>query len=118
MHLAELYAQKKRTAEMTAEWYLVRTKAGEERKANDHLIRLTDETLLPLIKVHVRRASKLVETIVPLFTCYLFAIFDAERDYNHVRYARGVQYVVRNGDQPAVVPKWIVDELRTRCAKG
>jgi transcription elongation factor/antiterminator RfaH len=101
-----------------AEWYLVRTKAGEERRANEQLFRVADETLLPLMKVSVRRWSKLVEMIVPLFACYLFALFDVERDYNHVRHSRGVQYVVRNGDLPAVVPKWIIAELRARCAEG
>jgi transcriptional antiterminator RfaH len=103
---------------MAVEWYLVRTKAGEERRANDHLIRLADDTFLPLMKVHVRRWSKLVESIVPLFACYVFAKFDLERDYKHVCHTSGVRYVVRNGDQPAVVPEWIILDLRARCAEG
>jgi transcriptional antiterminator RfaH len=103
---------------MAVEWYLVRTKAGEERRANDRLSRFVDEAFLPLMKVRVRRWSKLVELIVPLFSCYLFAIFDFERDYNHVRHTSGVQYVVHYGDRPAMVPGWIVRELKERCVGG
>ncbi|MBF6560062.1 MAG: transcription/translation regulatory transformer protein RfaH, partial [Candidatus Binataceae bacterium] len=58
------------------QWYLVRTKAGEERRANAHLIHFADEAFLPLMKAQVRRYSRLVEVIVPLFACYLFAMFD------------------------------------------
>jgi transcriptional antiterminator RfaH len=103
---------------MAVEWYLVRTKAGEERRANEHLIRLAHETCLPLMKVVVRRWSKLVESIAPLFACYVFAKFDLERDYKHVSHTSGVRYVARNGDQPAEVPEWIVHDLRARCTKG
>ena len=103
---------------MAVEWYLVRTKAGEERRANEHLIRFVDAAFLPLMKARVRRWSKQVEVIAPLFACYLFAMFDLERDYNHVRHTSGVQYVVRYGDRPAVVPKWVIHDLRARCAAG
>jgi len=100
------------------QWYLVRTKAGEERRANAHLILFAAESFLPLMKARVRRYSKLVEVIVPLFACYLFAMFDLEREYNHVRHTSGVQYVVQYGDRPAVVPERIVQELKARCAGG
>jgi hypothetical protein len=48
---------------MAVEWYLVRTKAGEERRVNEHLTGFADETLLPLIKVRVRRWGNLIESI-------------------------------------------------------
>jgi transcriptional antiterminator RfaH len=110
--------QEKWKTQMAVEWYLVRTKAGEERRANEHLTRFAAETFFPLMKVRVRRWGKLVEVIVPLFACYLFAVFDLEREYNRVRHTSGVQYVVHYGVQPAVVPEWIVRELKARCAKG
>jgi transcriptional antiterminator RfaH len=103
---------------MAAEWYLVRTKAGAERMANERLTRFVDEAFLPLMKVRVRRWSKLVDAIVPLFTCYLFAMFDLDHDYNHVHHTSGVQYVVRSGVWPTAVPQWIVHDLRARCASG
>jgi transcriptional antiterminator RfaH len=103
---------------MAPEWYLVRTKAGGEHRANQNLARFVDEAFLPLIRVRVRRWGKLVESIVPLFACYLFAVFDLEDEYNHVRHTSGVQYVVHYGDQPAVVPERIIRELKERCANG
>jgi hypothetical protein len=36
-------------------WYLVRTKAGEERRAHDQVRRVASDILLPLVKVRVRR---------------------------------------------------------------
>jgi transcription antitermination factor NusG len=103
---------------MAIEWLLVRTKAGEERIANECLTRFADQTFLPLMKVRVRRWGKVVESIVPLFACYLFAVFDLEREYNHVRHTPGVQYVVHYGGEAAVVPGWIIRELKARCAGG
>jgi transcriptional antiterminator RfaH len=103
---------------MAVEWYLLRTKAGEERRANAHLARFADETFLPLMKGRVRRWGKQVDVIVPLFACYLFAVFDLEREYNHVRHTSGVQYVVQYGGESAVVPESIIRELKARCARG
>jgi transcriptional antiterminator RfaH len=103
---------------MAVEWYLIRTKAGGERRAYEHLIRFADETFLPLIKVQARRWDKQVDVIVPLFACYLFAVLDLEREYNHVRHTSGVQYVVHYGGMPAVVPEWIICDLKARCTRG
>ncbi len=103
---------------MVTEWYLLRTKAGEERRAREHLARIADEALLPLLKVRVRRWGRMAESVAPLFPCYLFAKLDLEREFGHLRYTRGVRELVRFGDQPAVVPEWIVTDLRRRCADG
>jgi transcriptional antiterminator RfaH len=103
---------------MDAEWYLVRSKTREERRANACLSRFASETFLPLMKARVRRWGNLVESTVPLFNSYLFAAFNWEREYNHVRHTSGVQYVVHFGGQPAVVAPWIIDELKARCADG
>src|ERR1700676_40006 len=103
---------------MTIEWYLVRTKPKEERRANEHLSGLAADVLLPLIKVRIRRWGRLVETVAALFPCYLFAMFDFESDYRQVRYARGVRDLPRVGAQAAIVPPWIISELKQRCAGG
>jgi transcription antitermination factor NusG len=78
---------------MSVRWHLLRTKKGQEQKAYVHLSRFADETLLPLMKGRARRWGKQVEVIVPLFTSYLFAVFDLGREYNRVRHTPGVQYV-------------------------
>jgi transcriptional antiterminator RfaH len=99
-------------------WYLLRTKAGEERKAEGEISRFPAEVLLPLMKVRVRRWSKMVETVAPLFPCYLFVLFDPERDYTRIRFTRGVRELVCFGSYPALVPKWIIEGLKQRCADG
>ena len=103
---------------MSKQWYLLRTKAGEERRAQAQLSRLVADVLSPLMKVRVRRWGRMVDSVGPLFPCYLFARFDLEREYGQVRYPRGIRDIPRFGAQPAVVPEWIVGELRQRCTGG
>jgi transcriptional antiterminator RfaH len=100
------------------QWHLLRTKAGEERRAREHVSRLTSEVLLPLVRVRVRRWERMTESVVALFPGYMFARFNLERDYSQLRYTRGIRQVVCFGEEPAVVPQWIIDELKVRCADG
>jgi len=103
---------------MNKKWYLLRTKAAEERRAQEQVSRVAADTLLPLMKVRVRRRGRMLASVGPLFPCYLFALFDLERKYQQVRYARGVRELPRFGAQPAVVPEWIISDLKQRCAGG
>ena len=100
------------------EWHLLRTKAGEEGRAHDQVNRLASEVLLPQAKMRVQRRHRLVESVVPLFPCYLFARLDLEREYARLRYTRGIRNVVRFGGEPTVVPEWVIDELKQRCMRG
>lgn len=97
-------------------WYLVHTKAGKEGSVRDQLSGWLPEVLLPTLKVRVRRWTKLVTTVAPLFPCYLFAA--VERDLGRVSYTSGVREVVRGGGEPLVVPFPIVEQLKERCARG
>jgi transcriptional antiterminator RfaH len=100
------------------QWHLLRTKAGEERRARDQVSLSTPEVLLPLVRVRVRRWGRMTESVAALFPGYLFVLCDVERDYSRLRYTRGVRQIVCFGDEAAVVPKWIIDELKLRCANG
>jgi transcriptional antiterminator RfaH len=99
-------------------WYLLRTRAGKEHTAESQVSRLTDDVLLPQLKVRVRRSNRMVASIAPLFPCYLFARFDFELECARLRYTRGLQGVVCFGDQPAIVAEWLIDELKQRCEHG
>jgi transcription antitermination factor NusG len=99
-------------------WYLVHTKAGKESSVRDQLGGWLPEVLLPTLKVRVRRWTKLVITVAPLFPCYLFAALAVDRDLDRVRYTSGVREVVRGGGEPVVVPFPIVELLKERCANG
>ncbi len=100
------------------EWYLLRTKTGEERKAQRYLDGLVEGTLLPLGKTQIRQRSGAVERIAPLFPCYLFALFDLSLSARKVRYTPGVRNIVQFGGQAAIVPHWVIDQLALRCAEG
>jgi len=100
------------------EWYLLRTKTGEERKAQRYLDGLVESTLLPLGKTQVRQRGGVVERIAPLFPCYLFALFSLSVAARKVRYTPGVRDIVQFGGQAAIVPHWVIDQLALRCADG
>jgi transcriptional antiterminator RfaH len=100
------------------QWFLLRTNAGKERVALNQVSQVAAEVLLPLIQMNVRRWGKLVKSVGPLFPGYLFAKFDFELHYANVRYARGIRQLISCGSEPAVVPDWIINQLRQRCASG
>lgn len=103
---------------MGMNWHSLRTRAGEEQAARSQVSRLAADVLLPLSKVRVRRRTRLVASVAPLFPCYMFALLDFEREYARLRYTRGLRGVVCFGDQPAVVPEWLIGELKQRCEHG
>lgn len=100
------------------DWYLLRTKAGEERKAQQQLDGVVERTLLPVVKTHFRQQGRAVERIAPLFPCYLFALFSLSGTVRKIRYTPGVRDLVRFGEQPARVPDWVIDQVMSRCADG
>ena len=99
-------------------WYLLRTQAGEEQTARSQVSRLTADVLLPLLKVRVRRRNRMVASVAPLFPGYMFARLDFERAYARLRYTRGLRGMVCFGGQPAVVPEWLIGELKQHCEHG
>jgi transcriptional antiterminator RfaH len=100
------------------DWYLVRTKTGGERTAQQHLQQVVERTLLPLGKTQVRQRERTFQRIGPIFPCYLFAYFSLGRAARQIRYTPGVRDIVRFGEQPAVVPDWVIDEMTSRCVQG
>ena len=103
---------------MSAEWYLIRTKPWQERRARDRLSADLPELFLPLLKTRSRRRKTFVASMVPLFPCYLFGSFDAESQYRLVRYTPGVKEVLRTAGELLVVPPSIIETLKNRCVDG
>jgi len=99
-------------------WYLVRTKTGAERTANEQLKQVVGRTLLPLATTQIRQGDRTFQRVSPVFPCYLFAYCDLGRAAKQIRYTPGVRDIVRFGEQAAVVPPWVIDELITKCAEG
>ncbi len=89
-----------------------------ERRLRDRLSCMVDNVLLPLMKKRVRRWSRMVESVAPLFPCYLFASFDFERDWKDIRTTSGLRDLVCSGGAPARVPERIIAGLKERCGSG
>jgi transcriptional antiterminator RfaH len=100
------------------DWYLVRTKAGAERTAYAQLQPIVDRILLPLAKMQLRQRDRTFQRIGPIFPCYLFAFFNLARVSRQIRYAPGVRDIVRFGEQAAIVPDCVINELISRCTEG
>jgi transcriptional antiterminator RfaH len=101
-----------------SEWYLIHTKSGQERKVRDRLTVELPGLFLPLLKTRIRRWQRLVESIVPLFPCYLFACFDMESQYRRVRYTPGVRQVLHTSGELLIVARSIIEVLKDRCIGG
>ena len=100
------------------EWYLIRTKTGAERSAQEHLKHVVDQTLLPLAKTQLRQGDRIFQRISPVFPCYIFAYFSLAHAARQIRYTPGVRNIVEFGGQAATVPAWVIDELISRCSEG
>lgn len=99
------------------DWYLIRTKTGAERTAYAQLQHSVDHILLPLAKTLVRQRDRSFQRVSPVFPSYLFAQFDLARMARQIRYTPGVSNIVRFGEQAAVVPACVIDELIARCGQ-
>jgi len=98
-------------------WYVVRTKGGNEHRANRNLMNQGIETFLPLFKGHAYRTGKMIETIKPLFPNYLFAKFDPGSLYNSVKWTRGVSRILGDKEGPIPIAEQVVQAIQERVGK-
>src|SRR5262249_4017300 len=98
------------------DWYLIRTKPGAERRTQENLKHVVDQTLLPHAKTQLRQGDRIFQRISPIFPCYIFAYFSLAHAARQIRYTPGVRNIVEFGGQAAPVPAWVIDELVSRCS--
>jgi len=95
-----------------AAWYVLHTKARQERIAAQHLARQDFEVYTPLIRLPKRRRRRWCEVIEPLFPGYLFVHLDFKRQNTAaIRSTRGVIGLVRFGNEPQSLPNRLVEHL-------
>ena len=100
-------------------WYVVQTHPHAEAKADSHLKRQEFETYFPRYLKRRRHARRIETVAAPLFPRYLFVAFDAAAQrWQCIRSTIGVATLVRSGDQPAEVPKAVIEALRDREVNG
>jgi transcriptional antiterminator RfaH len=96
-------------------WYLIHSKPRQERIARENLQRQSYEVYLPLIHQRIRRRSRTVDQIVPMFPRYLFMHLDDQIDnWKPIRSTLGVARMVTFGNHPAIVPDQLISQLKER----
>ena len=98
-------------------WYVIRTKAGDEHRAEGNLLNQEIETFLPLFKNYYYRNGKMIQIVKPLFPNYLFARLSLDLHFTKVRWTRGVSRVLGNREGPVAISELIVQTIRDRVGK-
>ena len=99
-------------------WYLVRTKQQKEALVELKLGEFVARIFLPRLRTRHRRGGADIESVAPLFPCYIFAMFDLESTLYKVLHTIGVTGVVCAGATPSEVDPSIIDQIRRRGEDG
>ena len=96
-------------------WYLVYSKAHQERKALQNLQRQDYCVYLPQVRTQRRSSGRYKAVVEPMFPRYLLIrLSDESDDWGPIRSTLGVSHLVRFGGVPARVPSDLVSALRAR----
>ena len=97
-----------------AKWYAIHTKPKEEDRAEINLRTWQVQTFAP--KLRELRTSGYGGQYVskPLFSSYIFAHFDANKQLHNINYTRGVQDVVSCGGSPVSIEDDVIILLRAK----
>jgi transcription elongation factor/antiterminator RfaH len=100
-------------------WYVIYTKANQEKRANSNLQAWRVETFAPLLKT--RRVNQYTQQtsyrVEPLFPRYFFARFHLDTLLHKIRFTRGIHSVVGFGGSPSPVGDEIILLLKSRVEK-
>lgn len=102
-------------------WYCIRVKTGQERRAEDHLIRQGYEVFFPYIRRDKRVKSKSTDEYEPAFPGYgMVSLVEGESNFAAIGATRGVIGLVKmnRGDDgylyPTPFPNGFVENLMQR----
>jgi transcription elongation factor/antiterminator RfaH len=98
-------------------WYVIQTKPANEHRVEINLFNQGIETFLPLFESHQYCNGKIVQKIKPLFFNYLFARLDINLQYYKVKWTRGVNKILGNGDGPISISGKVVETIKERTGK-
>jgi transcriptional antiterminator RfaH len=95
-------------------WFVAHTHPLKEIIAQQHLLEQGFEVYLPRFKKIRRHARKVEEVLVPLFPRYIFISMNMKvARWRSVNGTRGVSYLLTNYDRPAVVPNYVIENLKS-----
>ena len=93
-------------------WYVVRSLARQEAKAEFHLVQQGFPVFLPVMTKTVRHARKLRTVRGAIFPAYMFVVLDLARDrWRTINGTFGVASLVMAAEGPEPVPSGVVEQL-------
>lgn len=93
-------------------WYLLRCKARQEKRAEEHLANQSFSCYNPMVWVNKPKVSISKQILEPLFPGYLFIeLEDDVSNWGAIRCTRGVLGFVRFGQYPTPVLPGVVQNL-------
>ncbi len=96
-------------------WYVIYSKANQEKLAEEQLARQGYTTYLPLVRDDKHKNKRQYSAIIPLFPRYFFIHLDAINDnWVPIRSTIGVSNMVRFGGKHAEVTDELVEEIRNQ----
>lgn len=95
-------------------WFVIQTKPRDEHRVKNHFEGMGIEPLLPLCENSKYLNGRISRVLTPLFPNYLFAKLDLERHYYKVKWTRGVNRILGNGNEPTPVPESAIQILKDR----
>jgi transcriptional antiterminator RfaH len=98
-------------------WYVIQTKPGNEERAKTNLDNQGIQTFLPLFENRQYCNGKIIPRIQPLFPNYFFAKIDLELHYYKVKWTRGINKILGNGNLPTSVSEIVVQTIKDRSGK-
>ena len=105
--------------EAALRWYVVHTQPRGEGTALRHLKRQGFAAFLPEYLKRRSHARRLDWVRAPLFPRYLFVAMDvASARWRAIASTMGVSHLVCNGEEPAAVPRGVVEDIRARIGEG
>lgn len=96
-------------------WFVVYTRAGQERLAEGNLLAQGFDAYMPRLAVRRKLSGKVCSATVPMFPRYLFVNIDMETmPWRSINGTFGVSHLVSFGERPAPVADAVVEEVRSR----
>ena len=96
------------------QWYVIQTKPKKESEAESYLSVKGLEIFFPLMESFPQRNGRINREVKPLFPNYIFGNFDAVQDYTLVKYAKGVNRIVKFGADPIPLSEMVIEEIKKR----
>ncbi len=99
-------------------WYILSIKQKKESDVKKNLDGLGIESYIPMYKRKKKVNKSKIDVVVPLFPGYIFCKFKFEKNFQKVRYLRGVKKVLGSSNSVWIVDDEKIEDLKRREENG